>query len=303
MATGWKRLLEIGLVGTGLTRVAAGLRNPRAIILAYHNIVPSGEPVCGDSSLHLPQETFARQLDFVGDRCDVVPLDQVLTPNASGRPRVAITFDDAYRGALTAGLSELSRRDLPSTVFVAPGLLGCDGFWWDLLADAHGGVLPPGLRTHYLDDLAGRRPAILERAERDGLQRPHLPAHALPVTEDELLGAVRGGRMTIGSHTWDHPNLAALTEAEVDDQLESTERWLNRQGDAVVDWLAYPYGLNHAPARAVASRRHRGSVTIDGGLALTRGRATTSPDRIPRVNVTPGMSLHGLEIRLAGLVR
>ena len=48
----------------------------RALVLAYHNIVPDGEPRVGDTSLHLPQRAFAAQLDLLLSTHTVVPLEQ-----------------------------------------------------------------------------------------------------------------------------------------------------------------------------------------------------------------------------------
>ncbi len=71
-------------------------------------------------------------LDDLAELADVVALEEMLNPPAvsgerpapSRRPRVAVTFDDAYRGAVTIAQDELTRHGFPSTLFVAPGLLG-----------------------------------------------------------------------------------------------------------------------------------------------------------------------------------
>ena len=124
MATGWKRWIEMGLVRGGLPRLALRRRSRDVAILAYHNIVPTGESVAGDRSLHVDQADFARQLDLILQYAEVIPLSDIDVPSSGSRLRVVITFDDAYRGAMTAGLAELERRGLPSTVFVPTGLMG-----------------------------------------------------------------------------------------------------------------------------------------------------------------------------------
>jgi Predicted xylanase/chitin deacetylase len=134
-------------------------------VLAYHNIVPTGQVRAGELAVHLPQADFARQLDLIATTHDVVPLDSILDDvGNSARPRVAVTFDDAYHGAITAGLAELHRRSMPATVFVAPGLLGRDT-WWDRLAGAAGGVMSDDVRRHAIENLRGDRDAVLARFE------------------------------------------------------------------------------------------------------------------------------------------
>src|SRR4051794_40278450 len=100
-----KRAVERALVhGAGIVS-RTGRRRGATLVLAYHDIVPAGERPVGDRSLHLPQADFAAQLDEaarLGLR--IVPLDALRQPDDDPTPRVVITFDDAYRGALTAGV-------------------------------------------------------------------------------------------------------------------------------------------------------------------------------------------------------
>jgi hypothetical protein len=127
-----KAAVETVLVRGGAAKLARHFHRDRTLVLAYHNIVPHGDPVAGDCSLHLPQRQFAAQLDLLVELCDVIPLDSALERNGRGkRPRVAITFDDAYRGTVTAGVSELVSRGLPATIFVVPAFVGGGAFWWD----------------------------------------------------------------------------------------------------------------------------------------------------------------------------
>src|SRR5690348_4128876 len=137
-----KATVEAALIRSGVAYIARRRLRGRALVLAYHNVVPTGQPRLGETSLHLAQADFAAQLDLLASTHDVVPLESIVDDvSESARPRVAITFDDAYHGAITAGLEELRRRAMPATIFVAPGLLGGDT-WWDRLAAASGGVMP-----------------------------------------------------------------------------------------------------------------------------------------------------------------
>ena len=94
----------------------------KRLILAYHGIIPDGERPAGERALFVSQRDFATQLDALVTDADVAPLDRLDEPG-DGRPRVSITFDDAYAGAVTAGVSELAKRGLPATIFVVPARL------------------------------------------------------------------------------------------------------------------------------------------------------------------------------------
>jgi peptidoglycan/xylan/chitin deacetylase (PgdA/CDA1 family) len=303
VAEGWRRGAEVLLARLGVPAVLAGARRPSAVVLAYHNIVPTGEPPVGDVSLHVDQRAFARQLDFVSERLEIVPLPRLLDPGASERSRAAITFDDAYLGTMTAGLEELRTRGLPATVFVPPGLLGSEGFWWDLLAPGGGRPLAPDLRRHALDALEGRQSRILDWASGQGLVRASLPPHACPADPATLLERARQDGISLGAHTWSHPNLAQTSLAVARDELERSRTWLQARSDRYIDWLAYPYGLRTDQVVAEAAGRFEGAVLVDGGLAQTRGQWLAPRHETPRLNVSRGLTLEGLALRLAGIRR
>ena len=272
----------------------------RALVLAYHNVLPEGEAPLGEASLHLPERTFIAQLDLLRDVCDVVPLAGILDPVApDARPRVAITFDDAYAGAVRVGLAAVRRRGLPVTMFVAPGLLEGRAFWWDVLAMPRG-ELREQVRRHALYACRGEDEAVRRWARETGLPLGEPPEALRGATEAELRGAADEGALTIGVHTWSHPNLAALEAAELRAELARPLAWLRARFAGVVPWLAYPYGL--APADGGRAARSAG---LDVGLLVSGGwlpPAGVDPYAVPRFNVPAGISLDGFRLRLAGLL-
>src|SRR6476646_910636 len=106
---GLKQAVERLLIGAGVAGVSRARLRHRSVVLAYHNVVPDDAPPVGDLSLHLSQSRFAAQLDELARHAEVVPLDAVFSRAVGKRPRVAITFDDAYLGAVTRGVDELAR--------------------------------------------------------------------------------------------------------------------------------------------------------------------------------------------------
>lgn len=285
---------------TGAPRVALASHRSRTLILAYHAIVPDDESPAGDSSLHLPHARFAAQLDALASTHDVVPLADVLAaPTArSSRPRVAITFDDAYRGAVSAGLVELVRRGMPATVFVPPGLLGGRRFWWDVLAPSHGGPLHPALRHRALTEWRGQGDVILGALGRSG-EHSSGPAYARSATLDELDRAAQLPGITLGSHTWSHPNLAALDASTLDQELRRPLAWLRERYERVVAVLTYPYGLqSDAVQRAAAAAGYQAALCIDGGWV----RDPRHPFAMPRMDVPAAVSDAGFRLRVSGVL-
>ncbi len=273
---GIRGIAEASLIQSGLARLLAQTRRGRTLILAYHNVAPDALPAAGDRSLHVAETTFAAQLDLLAERCDVVPLSSVLAdPPAGSRPRVAITFDDAYRGALTLGGAALRARGLPATMFVPPALLGRPSFWWDAYAGPDG--LAPGFRTQALGPLRGDDDAVRAWATGQGLGAQLQSPWLQPGTETELQAWVDSG-LTVAAHTWRHANLTCLSEAEVVEELNRPQKWLReRFGNAAEPWLTYPYGLA-TPAVAALARTagYSGALLVSGGWAR-RPRLVANP--------------------------
>jgi peptidoglycan/xylan/chitin deacetylase (PgdA/CDA1 family) len=268
-------------------------------VLSYHNIVPQGESVVGDRSLHLPLRAFREHLDCLQAHFEIVPLDRLFRPERAGVPRVAITFDDAYAGAVVAGAEELARRNLPATVFVSSSLLGRHSFWWDTLADEHG-LLTRERRNHALWSLAGANDDVARWMTSEGIPPADLPEHAKSATTDELKEAVRA-EITIGAHGSRHLNLAALDPERLAKELREPAEVLARDWTSFRPWVAYPYGLFSEAVVAGARTNYDYGFRIAGGLARPGGVAA-HPFEIARINVPAGLTARGLRLRVSGLV-
>jgi peptidoglycan/xylan/chitin deacetylase (PgdA/CDA1 family) len=294
----FKHFGERVLVGSGAARFARSRLRGRTLVLAYHDVVPDGDVVSGNVNLHLPQREFSRQLDILVRTHDVVPIDMLLThPSSSGRPRAIITFDDAYAGALTAGVQELVRRGLPATIFVAPALLGSTP-WWDILAQRTSGVVPDRLQRYALEALGGHGGKILRWAQPETIEPTAATTLPRIGTETQLKTAASRSGITLGSHSWSHPNLCALTSTELEVELTKPLRWLQSRFTTVAPWLSYPYGYFGDSVQNVAAKvGYVGSLRVDGGWVPA---SAPPPHAIPRLNIPNGLSLNGFRLRLAG---
>jgi len=294
-----RTLLETGLVWSGGAALRRSALVRRSLVLAYHNVVPDGSVGFGDGPLHLPRRAFVRQVEYLVRSHAVVPLDELFTPAPPGRrPRVAITFDDAYRGAVAIGVEELARRGVPATLFVVPSFAGKGPFWWDAVAGERGGV-DSTLRHRALHELAGQDAAVRGWAEEHGLRPRAVPECGLVASAEELRSATRHAGITLASHTWSHPNLACLPPDDLREELARPLAWLRQRFTSVIPWLSYPYGLASRTVEAAAT-----AAGYAGGLVLGGGWfAPGSVNRyaVPRVNVPSSLSLNGFVLRASGL--
>jgi peptidoglycan/xylan/chitin deacetylase (PgdA/CDA1 family) len=297
-----KPLAERMLVGSGAAALSRSSRRGQLLILAYHNVTPEGAEAAGERSLHVAERNLARQLDLLAETHDVVPLTAASEPLAgTGRPRAAITFDDAYRGAVTAGVSALARRGLPATIFVTPGFVNDGSFWWDALANPITGILDPAVRRQGLETLRGRDADVRAWAAREGLPQREAPAHCRVASEAELLAAAKTPGITLGSHTWSHANLSRLSAGDIREELTRALRWLHEHIPGALEWLAYPYGLASETVVTAAAEAHRAALDIAGGW-VSRRTFAERPFHLPRLNVSASLSLDGFALRTAGLL-
>lgn len=272
----------------------------RRLVLAYHGIRPAGEPPAGEHVLYVEQARFEEQLDILADLAEVVPLGKLLaSEDADGpRPRVAITWDDAYAGALDAGLAALGSRGMATTIFAAPGCLGGRAFWWDRLAARHRGVVPAALRTLILTRYAGDDQLLA--AGFEGLEaEAALPAWCRTADQATLVRAASRPGVEVASHSWSHPNLAAVSPERLEGELRRSLDWLAATIPGFRPWLALPYGLGGEAVRKGGGYGHEAVFLVHGGWLPGKN---VDPAALPRLNVPAGLTVDGFVLRLRGLL-
>jgi peptidoglycan/xylan/chitin deacetylase (PgdA/CDA1 family) len=293
-----KGQVERALSSRAVGRMVRHRVRGKRLILAYHGVVPEGEAPAGERTLFIGQREFAAHLDMLAEVADVSPL-AAIDQTGDGRPRVAITFDDAYRGAAVEGVRELAKRNLPATIFVAPGRLNHHVFWWDALAN-ESRILHDKVREHALRALGGCDERVRAWAASADLPvSDTLPPYAQTATVAELRVAVATAGITVGSHSWSHANLASLAADDVALELNRSRDWLRAEfGEKAIEWVAYPYGLDSAEVRELAARASfTGGLRIGGGW---HGAADTFFLARPRLSIPGTLSVAGLRARLLG---
>ena len=298
-----KRTAQRGLLLAGVPRMFQLRHVGDIVVLAYHNVVPRGTAVVGDRPLHVEQDEFCAHLDTLRETHDVVPLAAALggqADSASRRLRAVITFDDAYGGAVTCAVPELVARGMPATIFVTPAYLDGGAFWWDVLTPVNGDGLDPAFRERALTMQAGQGARILADASSAPRALTALPSHARGACAADLLRAARQPGITLASHTWSHPNLAALPADELPDELERPLTWLRARVADVLPCISYPYGLaSPTVERAAQAAGYQAGLLFESGWF---GPRTRNRFAIPRVGVPPGLSAAGFRLRMSGVM-
>jgi peptidoglycan/xylan/chitin deacetylase (PgdA/CDA1 family) len=220
-------------------------REPGLFVLIYHR-VGAGAGL----ELDLPSETFHRQMRWLRDHADVVPLEAGLGRidggERPGRDLVAITFDDGYRDVHSRAWPALRDLGLPATLFLATGFL------------------------------EGSAPAPLSRA---GSPRGEEPA---PLRWDQVEEMVGSGLVTVGSHSHTHPDFDGISPGQAEDELGTAGEVLARRlGAEGVATFAYPRAV--VAHEEAVGRAHRWAVAGGGGKShagtLVRTRVARTPVR------------------------
>lgn len=106
-----------------------GARVTRATVLAYHAIGECSRDA-DRHNLFVSTENFERQMAFLSRRRQVVPLADIVDGRIpTGRPVVAITFDDGYRNVLRNAGPILARHGFSSSIFVPTKWRGLVNGW------------------------------------------------------------------------------------------------------------------------------------------------------------------------------
>lgn len=282
----------------GIATLARRLRQG-ALVLCYHNVVPapSGTPSFGDPGVHLGMDRFTAQVHWLKDHYRVIPLRELVARLAGGRSMrglAALTFDDAYAGALTLAWPLLRELGLPATMFIvadAPG--GGTPFWWD-----HPEIVKsaaPGTRTRRLFTLDGDRTLIL--TSEGAAETTDVPATHLPAQWRALRSAGNAG-LELGAHTLTHRTLTRLNDRDLRREIEHSRDTIAARTGIRPDSFSYPYGIWDARVLEMTRRAgYRAAVTLEFGL--------NDPDRNPlalnRVNVPASISSAAFASWAAGI--
>jgi peptidoglycan/xylan/chitin deacetylase (PgdA/CDA1 family) len=206
--------------------------NPRLIILYYH--------ACREHSV----VRFRQQMEALRAYADVVPADFCGAPK--GRPKVAITFDDAFVSVIENALPVLADFNFPCTIFVPSAKLGAPPDW-----------------------------------QMEGLA----PDRQECVVTAQTLRALDPGRVKLGAHSRTHPHLSKIPEQQARDEIAGSRADLEELLGRPVDLFAFPYGdyseratqiCKEAGYRFVYSIEPR-SVAANSG-ALLRSRVSVDPE-------------------------
>ena len=325
-----RRVLVGAMEGAGILPAARRRTDPgRAVILRYHSVshFDSATRLYRAASIALTPEMFERQMRFVADWYQVVPLSRLVDCVEHGEAfphrSLAITFDDGYRDNFVHALPVLRSFGFPATVYVTTGAIG-DG-WRFWLARVRASILEASRNRIDLQEL-GRFDLSSER-DREGAVRQLTRRLKLLTSKDreaaiERLAGETGctapvsgserwfmdwaelkemaaADIDIGAHTQSHPILTRLTDEAADLEIRRSREELEAGLGRSVHHFAYPNGggvVNHDTRIANLVRRagfRSAATSVDGVLRLG-----ADPFRLRRLGIAQRQALDGFAMKL-----
>jgi peptidoglycan/xylan/chitin deacetylase (PgdA/CDA1 family) len=295
------------MINAALSLMSPAGSRARLSILIYHRVLAQTDELQPD----LPDTSaFDRQMGWVADTFNVLPLDEAVQRWADGRlPRraAAVTFDDGYADNLTQAAPILQRHGLSATFFIATAFLDGGRMWNDTIAETirrcpaeQLDLSDLGLGVHALASLPQRRSAIhalqmgckyLPPEERERTVRA-IARHASSALPHDLmmstaqLRALRDAGMLIGGHTMTHPILARLGTDEARAEILGGKARLEELLQQPVTLFAYPNGRpgrDYLPEHADILRQ--GGFTA--AVTTAAGAADRAADRFQLPRFTP----------------
>jgi peptidoglycan/xylan/chitin deacetylase (PgdA/CDA1 family) len=160
------------------------------VVLYYHSVKPE------------QRKKFARQMDDLIKRAKAVRAG-VKGPLREGVKHVAVTFDDGLQSVVDNALPELVLRNIPFTIFIPTGCLGCRPQW------------------------------TVEDGFQDDIEQV--------MTVDQLK-KLPLNLASIGSHTMTHPRLPLLSKEEALTELCGSRKTLESVLGRDIKLFSFPYG-------------------------------------------------------------
>jgi peptidoglycan/xylan/chitin deacetylase (PgdA/CDA1 family) len=320
-----KRWLKHSRLASEILRVAAKARKKGAAVLFYHSIME--DPAPHEQSLGeiiRSTKTFRQQMEMLAREYRPVSLDDVsgFARDQKDLPSraVVVTFDDGYADNLEVAAPILNRLGIPSVVYVTVDCVERQLMPWPArlryaclttkktqMNAPEGGVWSlrtPEERTdsfnrslEHCARLSGMtQETYVAAVERELEVDSRDISKGLMMTWDQMRQLRKQGH-TIGSHTMTHPNIAYVSDGEVETELGESKRKLEAELHERILHFAYP-GPALRPNWSQSSLRlsrelgYQTATTVEPGVV----RAGDDPLRMRRIG--PGTTIEQLRWKL-----
>lgn len=283
------------------------------LILMLHRVLPDDRAAAlpHRNELCVGPQAFERLLRWLRQHFDCLPLLDLLHGHGSGRPRVALTFDDGWRDNALHAFPLLQRYQVPASIFLSTDFIGSrQRFWWESLGEtlwgSHGEParhqlieklrrvgrpLPAAYFMHdapkarslalayYLQSLKSLAPAALH------LLTDACPAESLPQALDwqQVRQLEDSGLISFGPHGASHALLPGLDDRRLEEEISRSHSALLQGCRNPLPVYCYPNGDHDLRVRQrLAAHRYPWALSTRAGLC----QSSDDPLALPRIGVS-----------------
>ena len=203
----WRKFVKRAVAPVAMLS-SSSTRTPE-VILCYHSVGLRAAPEV------VAVDMLRRHLDLLQNNYHVVRVAELVAsigdPANPLRPRVAVTFDDGYKGVLHHALPLLLERGLHAAAYVLPGLWGGTASWPSGAPFAHRALWN-------VEDAQAWVGAGMSLGSH-GLSHVDLSSAPLPVIKEEVAGSKRlleeiCGEVDGFCYPWGRASVGAMLEVE-----------------------------------------------------------------------------------------
>lgn len=299
-----KQLIKSAMAWPPLWRLLTARKwRHQVVVLMYHRIDPDTE---GASELTISQ--FRAQLDWLQATCEIIAPSRFPgladMPRLNGRPKVLLTFDDAFVSVGERVYPELKARGLQGLVFVPSQPVNEGSTIWPQLhhdlflygdyeslpsfetRDSRVSPRTPEQRREAERQVRQRLKKMDNRQRQDALAALVRAAgwdNALLHPESRIMGwgdlRACADVFTYGGHTHTHPIMASVSPAAQRMEIQTCAEYLQRELGVAPFFFAYPNGeqgdYNDDSVAALQEAGYRFAFTTQEGLYDPRDNPLT----------------------------
>lgn len=277
--------------------IMANWREAPLIVLLYHRVCELKDDC---QQLAVSPGNFDQHIRFLSQNYPILRFEDVW--NHIKQTSFVITFDDGYSDNLYEALPVLKKYSVPATFFVASeNIQSAKEFWWDQLEQI---ILNTKIDMDKLNlpitfaaskeqaivqtQLALKSFSVLERekfikqlAEQAKIELK-TRAEYRPLTVVELKQMDADELVTIGSHTVNHAQLAALSQAEQEYEINTGRTQLETILGHPVEAFSYPFGNINDFSNVTMKICEQANITKIAANFPGQAHSWTDPRQIPR---------------------
>ena len=263
-------------------------------ILFYHRINNYKDPFTINS---VSVSDFKNQMKYIAKSYNVLSLEQIYTRITQNENLpdhcLAITFDDGYEDNYTNAFPILKKYDLPATIFLTAGCIDSRAYlWFDQILYAFKTtgndniVLPWNgkiIRIITTEQKLHTAHLVLEYLKKTGnterIRLIDLIVNELGISSGRniisnaslldwsQIREMSRHKISFGSHTMTHPILTNISEEQLQWELESSRKIIEKQTGKPVYFIAYPNGqpsdYNDSVIQSLKQSGYRAAMTTE----------------------------------------